>query len=99
MRVECPIHGSAGVCIHSPALLALQPDGTLPDMITVEVKDDPEEIAFFRFNVSPGEAADLSIMNNRIPFDGKAIEVMRGLQHMCCFCFRERRTALEAQSR
>jgi hypothetical protein len=99
MMMNCPIHGFAGVCICSPALLELRADGTLPDVVTVEVKDAAEEEAFFRFNVSQEEAAKLPVVDGRIPFDLDAADIIDGLPSMCGFCFGERREALQQQAR
>lgn len=91
MLVECPIHGSAGVCIFSRDLLEAQDDGSLPEILTIEVKDSPHEEAFFRFNLSPKEAAKYKIMSSTIPFDIASCEIMEELESMCGFCFDERR--------
>lgn len=90
----CPVHGYAGVCIYSPALLPQRADGTVPDIVTVELKDSAEEEAFFRINVAPEEAAELPVVDGRIPFDLDSCEVMERLPQMCLFCFGERRQAL-----
>ena len=92
--VDCPVHGPAGYCIYSSVLLEPGPDGTLPDIVTVEVKDTAEEEAFFRFNVSPEEAAALPLVDGRIPFDLEAAEIMDKLSHGCGSCFADRRRAL-----
>lgn len=97
MIMECAIHGSVGICMYSADLLELQPDGMLPEITTVEVKDEPDEIAFFRLNMSPKEAEKYPIVNNSIPFDELACTIIRGLSQMCGFCFDERRKALERQ--
>jgi hypothetical protein len=93
--VVCPIHGPAGYCIYSPALLELLVDGTLPEIVTVEVKDTAEEEAFFRFNVTPTEAAALPIVDGRIPFDLEAMAIMERLNHGCGRCFADRRQGLQ----
>ena len=97
MLVKCPIHGPSGVCIFSQQLLTVQEDGTLPNIITVEVKDSPDDIAFFRFNISPQEMEKYSVVNGSIPFDLKAFEIMRDFSQMCGCCFEEQRKALERQ--
>ena len=97
--LKCPTHGVAPKFIFSQDLLELQADGTLPVVIIVEVKDTPEEEAFFRFNVSPKEAAKYPIVNNTIPFDENAADIMDGLQEMCGQCFSVRRKALAARSK
>ena len=94
--MHCPIHGPAGVCMYSPALLVPRADGTLPDIAIVEVKDTAEEEAFFRFNVAPEEAARLPVVDGRIPFDLEAADIMDGLSEGCGRCFRERRRELGA---
>jgi hypothetical protein len=99
MLIRCPIHGLAGVCFVSPALLDLQPDGSLSPIITVDVKDNPNEEAFFRFNVSPQEIASYAITDNTVPFDLHALDIMDQMRQMCGFCFEERRDALEAQAK
>ncbi len=96
MMVTCPIHGPSLVCIYSPAFLVPRADGSLPDKVVVEVKDTPTEEAFFRFIVSPEEAAKLPIIDGRIPFDPDAFDIMDGLSVMCCHCFPERRQALKS---
>ena len=92
--MNCPVHGFAGICIYSPALLALRADGTLPDVVIIELKDTAEEEAFFRINVTPEEAAALPVVDGRIPFDLDSCEVMDRLPEMCGFCLDERRQAL-----
>lgn len=90
----CPVHGPAGCCVYSPALLERRADGTIPDIVTIELKDSADEEAFFRINVAPEEAAELPVVDSRIPFDLEAMEVMRRLPEMCGFCFVERRKSL-----
>jgi hypothetical protein len=97
--LDCPIHGFAPTCIFSRALLELQADCTLPEIVVVEVKDSSEEEAFFRFNVTPAEAAKLPIVDGRIPFDFNASQIMDALPTMCGFCFGERRKALGSQQK
>lgn len=99
MITNCPIHGRSGVCIFSPVLLEFQSDGTLPAVVTVEMKDSPEEIAFFRFCISPEEAEKYSVVKGTLPFDEHTMEIMDGLKQMCGLCLDERRKALEAQQR
>ena len=89
----CPIHGFAGVCSYSPALLEPQADGTLRDIVVVEIKDTAEEEAFFRINVTPEEAAALPIVDGRIPFDLEAAAILDRLAEGCSRCFGERRRA------
>jgi hypothetical protein len=95
--LDCPRHGFAPSLIYSSDLLELQPDGTVPDVIVVEVGEYVTEHNFFRFNVSPAEAAKLPVKDGCIPFDLDACEIMDGLQEMCGFCFGELREALKAQ--
>lgn len=97
--LNCPIHGFAPTCSYSPALLDLQEGGTLPEIVVVEVKDSPQEEAFFRFNISPNEAKELPIVNGCIPFDLDAADILDRLPVMCGFCFGERRKALEARQK
>lgn len=92
--MDCPVHGFSGTCIHSPALLVPRADGAVPDTVTVEVKDTAEEEAFFRFNVTPEEAASLPSVDGRIPFDFEATEIMDRLSHGCGRCFGDRRQEL-----
>ncbi len=95
--MNCPVHGFAPRCITSPDLLDLRSDGTLPEVIVVEVGEYVTEMNFFRFNVSPEIAATLPIVNGCIPFDVDACETMDRFPDMCGFCFRERRQALKAK--
>jgi len=95
--LNCRKHGPAPSLIYSPDLLEVQADGTLPEVVVVEVGDQVTEMNFFRFNVSPAEAAKLPIVNGCIPFDLDAAEIMDRLPEMCGFCFGERREALKAQ--
>ena len=95
---KCPVHGFAPVCMHSPDLLELQSDGTLPKIVIVEVMDNPEEGAFFRFNVSLAEASKLPVVDGRIPFDVDAAHILCRLHEMCGCCFEERRKALQQLS-
>lgn len=97
--MDCPIHGFAGTCVYSPALLERRSDGTIPDIVTIELKDTPEEEAFFRINVTPEEAAALPVIDGRIPFDLDSCEVMDRLPAMCGFCLGERRQAILDQAR
>ena len=97
--MDCPIHGFAGVCNYSPAILELRADGTVPDIVTIELKDAAEDEAFFRINVTPEEAAALPVVAGRIPFDLDSCEVMDRLPAMCGFCLDERRQALLRQAR
>ena len=94
--VPCAVHGPTGYCIYSAALLEPREDGTLPDIVTVEVKDTAEEVAFFRFSVTPEEAAVLPVVDGCIPFDLAAMNLMRGLSHGCGSCFDDRRRELAA---
>ena len=95
--LNCPIHGFAPTYIVSRALLELQPDGTLPDIVTVELGDHVSEMNFFRFNITPAEAAQLPIKDGCIPFDVEGCEIMERYPDMCGFCFAEKRKALAAQ--
>jgi hypothetical protein len=99
MLTICTIHGPAGVCFYSEDLLNLQPDGALPDVITVELKDRDDDVAFFRVNLSPREANKLPIENNSLPFDENSLAMLRRFSQMCGFCFVEKRRALEAQQK
>jgi hypothetical protein len=97
--MDCPVHGFAGTCIYSPALLELRADGTVPEVVTIELKDTAAEEAFFRINVTPEEAAALPVVDGRIPFDLNSCEVMDRLPEMCGFCLHERRQALLRHAR
>lgn len=92
--MDCPIHGFAGTCIYSPATLELRADGTVPDIVTIELKNTAEEEAFFRINVTPEEAAALPVVDGRIPFNIDSCDVMDRLPEMCGFCLEERRQTL-----
>lgn len=94
MLIQCSSHGFAGVCIYSPAVLERRADGTVPDIVTIELKDSTDEEAFFRINITPEEAALLPVVEGRIPFDLASCEVMQRLPQMCGFCFDKRRQAL-----
>ncbi|WP_020474758.1 hypothetical protein [Zavarzinella formosa] len=96
--MQCAIHGFAGVCAYSPALLEQREDGAVPDIVIIELKDSADEEAFFRLNVTPEEAAELSAVDRRIPFDFESCKIMDRLPVMCGFCFRERRQALARQA-
>ena len=97
--MDCRVHGFAGTCICSPALLRPRTDDKMPDIVTIELKDTAEEEAFFRINVPPEEAAELPVVDGRIPFDLDACDVMERLSEMCCFCLNERRQALTRETR
>ena len=97
MAVRCPIHGLSGVCIYSPSLLTLRDDGTLPDIVSVEIKDRPDQIAFFAINITAEEAKSYPIVNGYLPFDYDTYEIMERLPEMCGCCFAEQRKALESQ--
>lgn len=97
--LSCRIHGFAPTCAYSPTLLVLREDGTLPDIVIVEIKDCAEEEAFFRFNVSAEEAALLPIKNGCIPFDLDATDILDRLPKMCGHCFGKLRDKLLSQKR
>ena len=97
--MNCPIHGFAGICIYSPAILQLRADGALPDIMIIEIKNTAEEEAFFRINVTPEEAAKLPVVDGRIPFDLAAADLLDRLSEMCGFCLDERRQALRRGAR
>ena len=97
--MNCPVHGFAGVCCYSPALFQPRADGTLPDIVIIEIKDTPEEIAFFRISVTPEEAAALLVVAGRISFDLDAAELLDRLSEACCRCVVERRQALTGETR
>ena len=61
--MDCRVHGFAGTCICSPALLRPRTDDKMPDIVTIELKDTAEEEAFFRINVPPEEAAELPVVD------------------------------------
>ncbi len=83
--LDCPIHGFAPTLMYSADLLEPQADGTLPEVVIVEVGDFVSEMNFFRFNVSPAFAATLPIKNGCIPFDLEATEIMDRLEEICSF--------------
>jgi hypothetical protein len=74
----------------------LLPNGKLPEAIIVELGDTVSEGNFFRFNVSPAEAAKLPIVNGCIPFDVESTYILDSMPEMCSRCFAERRKALES---
>ena len=92
--MDCPVHGFAGTCIYSPALLQPRADGNLPEVVVIEIKDTPQEEAFFRINVTPEEAAALPVVDGRIPFDLDAAELMDRLSESCSRCLSDRRREL-----
>jgi hypothetical protein len=92
--MHCPVLGPAGVCIYSPALLRPRADGTLPEVVVIEIKDTAEEEAFFRVNVTPEEAAALPVVGGRIPFDLGAADLMDRLSESCSRCLADRRREL-----
>jgi hypothetical protein len=92
--MHCPVHGFSGVCIYSPALLQMRADGTFPEVVIIEIKDRPEEEAFFRINVTPEEAAELPVVDGRIPFDLDSAEIMDRLIESCSRCLSDRRREL-----
>ncbi len=96
--MNCPVHGFAGVCSYSPALLQPRADGTLPDIVIIELKDTPEEIAFFRINITPEEAATLPVVDGRIPFDLDAADILDRLSESCCRCLADRRRELAGEA-
>jgi hypothetical protein len=90
--LDCPVHGFAGSLLYSSDLLEVQPDGKLPEILTIEVKG-----GFFYLNLSPKAVASYAIQSNPIPFDDAACDLIDELPEMCGSCFAERRRTLEAQ--
>ena len=92
--LHCPIHGFAGVCSYSPALIQPRADGTLPAVVVIEVKDTAAEEAFFRVNLTPEEAAALPVVDGRIPFDMVGADLIDRLSEGCSRCLADRRREL-----
>ncbi len=95
--MNCPIHGFTGSCIYSLATIQPRADGTLPEVVIIEIKDTAEEEAFFRINVTPEEAAALPAVDGRIPFDLEAAELMDRLSEGCSRCLTDRRQELKTR--
>jgi hypothetical protein len=72
-------------------LLVPRADGTLPEVVVIEIKDAAEEEAFFRVNVTPEEAAALPVVDGRIPYDMDAADLLDRLSESCSRCLDERR--------
>ena len=92
--MHCPVHGLSGTCAYSAALLLPKADGTLPEIVVIDIKNSAEEEAFFRINVTPEEAAALPVVDGRIPFDLDAADLIDKLPTTCSRCFGERRREL-----
>jgi hypothetical protein len=85
--------------MHSADLLELQADGSLPDVIIVEIVDDVTGVPWFRFNLSPAEAAKYPIVNNTLPLNIEWCNILDELKQMCGHCFVDERTTLKARQR
>lgn len=93
MLFTCSVHGGyvPGI-IYSPRLLERRADGTVPEIVPVQVIDDGD--VFFAFITTPEEAEKFPVIDGSIPFEAEPCWRMASYPSTCVFCFDEKRQAL-----